>query len=198
MTTVLIVNAGSSTLKLRVLGAADEVTGSADLSPWDGTPDDPGLRDFLDGLAGVGAVGHRVVHGGHRFTAATPIDDDVVAGIEALTDLAPLHQPRALAGIAAVRAAMPGVPSVACFDTAFHAGLPAAAASYALPVAWTQRFGLRRFGFHGLSHGYAAGRAAQLTGNGRGGGAGASPGRGGGAGASPGRGGGAGDRKSVV
>jgi acetate kinase len=192
MTTVLVVNAGSSSLKLRVLGAADEVTGSADLSPWDGTPDDPGLRDFLDGLAGVGAVGHRVVHGGHRFTAATPIDDDVVAGIEALTDLAPLHQPRALAGIAAVRAAMPGVPSVACFDTAFHAGLPAAAASYALPVAWTRRFGLRRFGFHGLSHAYAAARAAQLTGNGRGGGAGASRARGGGAGASRARGGGAG------
>jgi acetate kinase len=192
MTTVLVVNAGSSSLKLRVLGAADEVTGSADLSPWDGTPDDPGLRDFLDGLAGVGAVGHRVVHGGHRFTAATPIDDDAVAGIEALTDLAPLHQPRALAGIAAVRAAMPGVPSVACFDTAFHAGLPAAAASYALPAAWTRRFGLRRFGFHGLSHAYAAARAAQLTGSGWGGGAGASRARDGRAGASRARDGGAG------
>jgi acetate kinase len=191
MTTVLVVNAGSSSLKLRVLGAADEVTGSADLSPWDGTPDDPGLRDFLDGLAGVGAVGHRVVHGGHRFTAATPIDDDAVAGIEALTDLAPLHQPRALAGIAAVRAAMPGVPSVACFDTAFHAGLPAAAASYALPAAWTRRFGLRRFGFHGLSHAYAAARAAQLTGSGWGGGAGASRARDGGARASRARDGGA-------
>jgi acetate kinase len=165
VSSVLVVNAGSSSLKLRVLGPADEVTGSADLSPWDGTPDDPGLRDFLDGLAGVGAVGHRVVHGGHRFTTATPIDDGVVAGIEALSDLAPLHQPRALAGIAAVRAAMPGMPAVACFDTAFHAGLPAAAAAYALPAAWTRRFGLRRFGFHGLSHAYAAGRAAQLTGN---------------------------------
>jgi acetate kinase len=160
-----VVNAGSSSLKLRVLSAADEVTASADLSPWDGSPDDPGLRGFLGGLAGVGAVGHRVVHGGRRFTAATPIDDDVVAGIGALTDLAPLHQPRALAGIAATRSALPGVPAVACFDTAFHAGLPAAAASYALPAAWTRRFGLRRFGFHGLSHSYAAGRAAQLTGN---------------------------------
>jgi acetate kinase len=191
MTSVLVVNAGSSSLKLRVLSAADEVIASADLSPWDGSPDDPGLRDFLDGLAGVGAVGHRVVHGGHRFTVATPVDDDVVAGIEALTDLAPLHQPRALAGIAAVRAAMPGVPAVACFDTAFHAGLPAVAASYALPAAWARRFGLRRFGFHGLSHAYAAGRAAQLTGNGRGGGAEASSARGGGAEASSARGGGA-------
>ena len=170
MSSVLVVNAGSSSLKLRVLGPADEVIASADLSPWDGSPDAPGLRDFLGGLTAIGAVGHRVVHGGHRFTAATPIDGDVVDGIEALTDLAPLHQPRALAGLAAVRAAMPGVPAVACFDTAFHAGLPAAAAAYALPAAWTRRFGLRRFGFHGLSHAYAAGRAAQLTGIGRGGG----------------------------
>jgi acetate kinase len=173
MTSVLVVNAGSSSLKLRVLDASDHVTASADLAGWDGGPDDPGLRDFRAGLAGVGAAGHRVVHGGHRFTAATLIDDEVVAGIGELTDLAPLHQPRALAGIEAVRAALPGVPAVACFDTAFHAGLPAAAATYALPAAWTRRFGLRRFGFHGLSHAYAAGRAAQLTGTGRGGGIGA-------------------------
>jgi len=177
VTSVLVVNAGSSSLKLRVLSAADEVIASADLSPWDGSPDDPGLRRFLDGLPGIDAAGHRVVHGGHRFTAATPIDDEVVAGIGALTDLAPLHQPRALAGIEAVGAVLPGVPAVACFDTAFHAGLPAAAAAYALPTAWTQRFGLRRFGFHGLSHGYAAARAAQMTGNGWGGGVGASSAR---------------------
>ncbi len=162
MTSVLVVNSGSSSLKLRVLDAADAVTASADLYPWDGSPDDPGLRRFLAGLTGIGAAGHRVVHGGHRFTSATLIDDDVVAGIGALTDLAPLHQPRALAGIEAVRAALPGVPAVACFDTAFHAGLPAAAAAYALPAAWTRRFGLRRFGFHGLSHAYAARRAAQI------------------------------------
>jgi len=165
MTSVLVVNAGSSSLKLRVLDASDQVTASADLAGWDGSADDPGLRDFLAGLAGAGAAGHRVVHGGHRFTAATLIDDEVVAGIGELTDLAPLHQPRALAGIEAVRTALPGLPAVACFDTAFHAGLPAAAATYALPAAWTRRFGLRRFGFHGLSHAYAAGRAAQLTGD---------------------------------
>jgi acetate kinase len=153
---VLVVNAGSSSLKLRVLDPADTVTASADLSPWGGGPDDPGLRRFLDGLTGIGAAGHRVVHGGHRFTAATLIDDGE------LTDLAPLHQPRALAGIQAVRAALPQVPAVACFDTAFHAGLPAATASYAVPGAWTRRFGLRRFGFHGLSHAYAARRAAEF------------------------------------
>ena len=84
--------------------------------------------------------------------------------IEGATDLAPLHQPRALAGIDVVSAVLPGVPEVACFDTAFHARMPAAASTYALPAAWRERFGLRRYGFHGLSHGYASRRAAQLLG----------------------------------
>src|SRR5215472_7236762 len=170
---VLVVNAGSSSLKLRVLGPDDAVTTALDLSPWDGSPDTAALRGFLQGLGGpggAGVVGHRVVHGGSRFAAPVLIDDAVLAGIGDLTDLAPLHQPRALAGIAATRALLPEVPAVACFDTAFHAGLPPAAATYALPLAWTRRFGLRRFGFHGLSHAYAAGRAAQLVG-------GADPGR---------------------
>jgi acetate kinase len=161
----LVVNAGSSSLKLRVLGPDDAVTTALDLSPWDGSADDPALRRFLGGLGGpggVGVVGHRVVHGGRRFTQAVLIDDGVLAGIGDLTDLAPLHQPRALAGIAATRSALPGVPAVACFDTAFHAWLPPAAATYALPLSWTRRFGLRRFGFHGLSHAYAARRAARL------------------------------------
>ncbi len=163
MTSVLVVNAGSSSLKLRVLGPDDTVTAALDMSRWDGSPDDAALRRFLGGLSGIGVAGHRVVHGGSRFTQAVLIDDDTVAGIGALTDLAPLHQPRALAGIEATRAALPQVPAVACFDTAFHAGLPPAAASYALPQSWTRRFGLRRFGFHGLSHAYASGRAAQLS-----------------------------------
>ena len=172
MTSALVVNAGSSSLKLRVLGPDDSIVTALDLSPWDGGPDDPALRRFLGGVAGsglaergldgIGVVGHRVVHGGHRFTGPVLIDDAVVAGIGDLTDLAPLHQPRALAGIDAVRSALPAVPGVACFDTAFHATLPPAAASYALPLDWTRRFGLRRFGFHGLSHVYAAGRAGQL------------------------------------
>jgi acetate kinase len=105
-----------------------------------------------------------VVHGGRRFTTAAVLDDAVVAAIEDLTDLAPLHQPRALAGIAAAGAALSGVPAVACFDTAFHATLPPAASAYALPGAWTDRFGLRRYGFHGLSHQYASRRCAQLLG----------------------------------
>jgi acetate kinase len=164
MTSVLVVNAGSSSLKLRVLSPADDVTAALDIDPWDGSPDHGELRQFLHGQAGAGAVGHRVVHGGSQFTRATVIDDSVIAAIASLTDLAPLHQPRAVCGIRAARSALPGVPAVACFDTAFHAGMPPEAAAYALPRAWTKRFGLRRYGFHGLSHEYASRRCAHLLG----------------------------------
>jgi acetate kinase len=152
---VLVVNAGSSSLKLRLLGAADELEAQHDLEPGDGRALDAALAE----LPRPDAVGHRVVHGGERFRTAVCIDDEVVGGLEALVDLAPLHQPAALAGIAAVGRALPDLPAVACFDTAFHATLPPAAATYALPAAWRERFGLRRFGFHGLSHAYASRRA---------------------------------------
>ena len=147
---VLVVNAGSSSLKLSLLDPAGAVAASGDLDRWDGSAGTAGLRDFLSGHTGpaghtgITAVGHRVVHGGRRFTAPTVIDDNVVAGLADLTDLAPLHQPRAVAGIEAARAALPGVPHVACFDTAFHANLPAAAASYARPARWPPRGGRRR------------------------------------------------------
>ncbi len=161
---VVVVNAGSSTLKVRVLDPADGVESALDVDPWDGTVDNPELSEFLERARDAGVVGHRVVHGGSRFRRAVRIDDAVVAGIASLTDLAPLHQPRALAGIEAARRVLPGVPAVACFDTAFHAGMPSAAASYALPDAWTRQYSLRRYGFHGLSHSYAARRAAELLG----------------------------------
>ncbi len=163
MTTVIIMNAGSSSLKVSALRPDDEVADTLSLDRWDGSPDHPELAEFL-ARAGrdAAAVAHRVVHGGSRFTAPVRIDDSVVAAIEGLTELAPLHQPRALAGIEAARQALPGVPGVACFDTAFHAGLPDAAARYALPDRWTTRFGLRRYGFHGLSHAYAARRAGAM------------------------------------
>jgi len=157
---VLAVNTGSSTLKLSVVAPDGTVTGERVIDPWDGTAD--GVR--FDDLPPPSAVGHRVVHGGARYTRATPIDDAVLAGIEDLVTLAPLHQPRALAAIAAARAAFPRLPHIACFDTAFHATIPPEAATYALPGAWRERFGLRKFGFHGLSHGYAARRAAQVLG----------------------------------
>jgi acetate kinase len=163
MTLVAVVNAGSSTLKVRLLGADDVVKDALDLDPWDGSADNRELADFLaNSCAGAAVVGHRVVHGGTKFSQAVLIDEAVIDAIGQLTDLAPLHQPRALVGIAAARHALPDTPAVACFDTAFHAGMPAAAALYALPATWTHQYGLRRFGFHGLSHGYAARRAGEL------------------------------------
>jgi acetate kinase len=163
MTFVAVVNAGSSSLKVHLLDGDDVVTQSLDLDAWDGSPDHRELASFLStACAGAAVVGHRVVHGGTRFSEAVLIGDDVVEAIGELTDLAPLHQPRALAGIAAARRALPETPAVACFDTAFHAGMPVAAARYALPAAWTRQYELRRYGFHGLSHAYATKRAAQL------------------------------------
>jgi acetate kinase len=162
---VLVVNAGSSSLKVSVLDAGDQVTAALDLDHWDGSPDHRELADFITSCRrGIAVAGHRVVHGGSWFTGPVLVDDAVLAGIADLTDLAPLHQPRALAGIEAVGRMLPGVPAVACFDTAFHATLAPAAAAYALPAGWTRRFGLRRYGFHGLSHAYAARRAAGLLG----------------------------------
>lgn len=160
---VLVVNAGSSSLKLRVLGEGDRLAGSADLPAPRGTVDAAELESALSSLGAVDAVGHRVVHGGIYFTEPVVIDDKVITRLEALTDLAPLHQPKSLAALAAVRAALPAVPGVACFDTAFHASIPAAAATYAIPREWRQRWALRRYGFHGLSHAYCSRRAAELA-----------------------------------
>jgi acetate kinase len=161
---VLVVNAGSSSLKLSLLNPADKVLAATEVEHWDSGGPPAALTSFLDGLPGVDAVGHRVVHGGPHLVAPAVIDASVRRAIEAATDLAPLHQPRALGGIDVVSRLLPGVPEVACFDTAFHAGLPAAASTYALPAAWRERFGLRRYGFHGLSHGYAARRAGEMLG----------------------------------
>lgn len=164
MTGVLVVNAGSSSLKLSVLDDADRVVATEQIDRWDGDPEHGDLAGFVAAHRDVVSVaGHRVVHGGTEFTEPAAVDAQVLARVEALSDLAPLHQPRALAGIAAVTRLLPEVPAVACFDTAFHATLSAAAATYALPAAWTKRFKLRRYGFHGLSHAYASRRAAELT-----------------------------------
>jgi len=164
---VLVVNAGSSSLKLRVLDSSDKVTGTADLPAPRGAADAAAMESALASLGDADAVGYRIVHGGTSFTAPVRIDDGVLARLRALTDLAPLHQPKSLAAVAAVQRVLPGVPGVACFDTAFHATIPAAAATYALPREWRQRWALRRYGFHGLSHSYAARRAAELAGEGR-------------------------------
>ncbi len=163
---VLVVNAGSATLKLAAVSVeGEELRGEHDVlvDPWrDG--DDTGLEAALAELGPVDAVGHRVVHGGTEMTAPTLVDDAVLERIEVLTSLAPLHQPRALAGLAAARRLLPDRPHVACFDTAFHATMPAAARTYALPQAWREAWGLERFGFHGLSHAWSARRGPEVAG----------------------------------
>ncbi|WP_143255397.1 hypothetical protein [Brevundimonas sp. ZS04] len=130
--------------------------------PWPRTSA-PDLLGWLEmRLPGpIAAVGHRVVHGGPRFCAATLVTEAVLAAVAALAPLAPLHQSQSLAGASALRAARPGLPQVLCFDTAFHAGHDPVVDRFALPRVWEAR-GLRRYGFHGLSYEYLAGRLAAL------------------------------------
>lgn len=161
---VLVVNAGSSSLKVRLLDPADEVVAKLDLGEWGGAHETEELEEFVTGLDRVDAVGHRIVHGGVELTGPTVLDGDVRDRIAALAELAPLHQPRGVAGIDAIAEVLPDAPAVACFDTAFHHDLPAAAATYGLPREWNRRWNLRRYGFHGLSHAHAARRAASLLG----------------------------------
>jgi acetate kinase len=193
---VLVLNAGSSTLKFSLFESDGEQTLAEGLADWGGDParlvlrrpgaapseaalssrDHAGAAErVLHGLlhadppllshAGeVAVVGHRVVHGGEVYTDSVRITDSVKATIAQLAELAPLHNPANLEGIRAVEAALPGVPQVAVFDTAFHATLPPAARTYPVPHAWTEEWRLRRYGFHGISHAYCSGRAAELVG----------------------------------
>ena len=164
---ILVVNAGSSSLKLRVLDDEGRVVESADLpAPADDGSDDE-VRRVVGGFGSIDAVGHRIVHGGTTYSGAVRLDDEVVANLEELVDYAPLHQPKSLAALAAVSSVLPDAPAVACFDTAFHAGLSPAASTYAIPREWRMRWDLRRFGFHGLSHDYASRRVAELIGTSR-------------------------------
>jgi len=161
---VLVVNAGSSSLKLSVLDARDKLVASETLAAPAGQVDQGSLKQVIAQNHPIDAVGHRIVHGGSEFTAPVLVGPQVLRRLEALSDLAPLHQPKSLRGLEWVSRMLPQVPAVACFDTAFHATVPAAAHTYALPVQWRRRWDLRRFGFHGLSHSYAARRAAELMG----------------------------------
>jgi acetate kinase len=157
---VLVANAGSSSLKLSLLDADDNTLWQRELDAPRAVFDTRELDAALSELpATADAIGHRIVHGGERFREAVAIDAAVEAALRELTALAPLHQPKSLAAVDALKRALPEIPAVACFDTAFHATLPPAAATYALPREWRARHGVRRYGFHGLSHAYAA-RAA--------------------------------------
>ena len=169
---VLVLNAGSSSLKASVIedgqtlhrlslswgddatraaGRSDGLTAVFETLEWAGF--EPGSFD---------AVGHRIVHGGDVFTSPIVIDDAELVSLDALGELAPLHNTIAIETIRAVREALPGLPNVGCFDTAFHAGLPASAARYGVPESWYTDWGIRRFGFHGLSVEWAVERAAVL------------------------------------
>ena len=158
---VLVVNAGSSSLKLAVIDGGHRVAATT-VERWEGVDHLEPISSFVEEVDNLEAVGHRIVHGGPRLTESVRIDDDVLDYLDSIEDLAPLHNPRAVAGIRAVRQLLPEIPEVACFDTTFHAHLPAAARTYALPRAWNERWNLRRYGFHGLSHSYAVRRGAQL------------------------------------
>ena len=180
---ILVINCGSSSIKAAVLDPATqhrvaslraERLGTAEARVvLDGTPLELGdgtladtLRQALAALleaagVAVAGVGHRVVHGGQAFTTPVPITPEVIATLDALAPLAPLHNPANVTGITLARQLLPGVPHVAVFDTAFHATLPRRARTYALPAELSERHGLRRYGFHGTSHAWAARTAAR-------------------------------------
>jgi acetate kinase len=160
---VLVVNAGSSSLKLRLL-EGETLAASADLPATAEGFDTHDLAERLAAWPIPDLVGHRVVHGGTQFTSAVRLTPDVERRLHQLATLAPLHQPKSLAGIKVLAHVRPTVPAIACFDTSFHRTIPIEARTYAVPAEWRERHGVRRYGFHGLSHAYAARRAAALLG----------------------------------
>jgi acetate kinase len=163
---VLVVNAGSSSLKLSLLGGdSDRPLAELELSSGAADIDRGRLRKaVVGGLEAADIVAHRIVHGGARFREAVLVDARVRTALGELSSLAPLHQPGSLAALDEVTRALPRLPAVACFDTAFHATLPDAAATFALPAQWRERWQLRRYGFHGLSHADVAGYVAATVG----------------------------------
>jgi acetate kinase len=182
---VLVLNSGSATVKFAVLdpesgeralgGIADKIGTPEAVLHVQGKADEPlpdgrheaAISRILDHVAAaedLTGAGHRVVHGGERFTASVLVDDEVIAAVRSFSHLAPLHNPANLAGIEAVRAARPGLPQVAVFDTAFHQTMPPRAFRYAVPGDWYPRYGVRRYGFHGTSHRFVSERAAALLG----------------------------------
>ncbi|MFI0775223.1 acetate kinase [Streptomyces sp. NPDC021212] len=174
---VLVLNSGSSSVKYQLLDMADGARLSSGLVERIGegpvADHTAALKQVAEELAGQGlgldspelaAIGHRVVHGGTRFTEPTLITDEVVEEIEKLIPLAPLHNPANVTGIKVARALRPDLPQVAVFDTAFHATMPESAARYAIDTETADRFGVRRYGFHGTSHAYVSRATAKLLG----------------------------------
>ncbi|MGP3935135.1 acetate/propionate family kinase [Nonomuraea sp. KM88] len=163
---ILTVNAGSSSLRLDLVQGGSVLDSAHAERAADPGAAGEALSAFLGGHfdRDIRAVAHRLVHGGDVVRAPAVADDETVAALRGVTGLAPLHLPPALALLDAAREQLPAVPHVLCPDTAFHAGLPDAAAVYPLPSEWRRRHGLRRYGFHGLSYAWAARRVADLLG----------------------------------
>ena len=185
---VLVLNSGSSSVKFalvtagtgrRMLGGLADEVGTAEAVLRIRRPGGDATEPLPDGSrpaviarildlvapdADLVGAGHRVVHGGERFSDSVLVDDDVIAAIRSFAPLAPLQNPADLAGIEAIRAARPDLPQVAVFDTAFHQTMPASAYRYAVPEEWYTRYGVRRYGFHGTSHRFVSERAAVLLG----------------------------------
>lgn len=173
MTTVFVINSGSSSIKYQLVDMETETASVAGLIERIGEPGSPipdheaGMRVVLNAIGSgheITAVGHRVVHGGSLFASATVITDEVEAAIDELSALAPLHNPANLLGIRAAQLALPTVPHVAVFDTAFHQTLPPAAYTYAIDAVLAAEHGVRRYGFHGTSHKYVSEKAAAVLG----------------------------------
>lgn len=118
----------------------------------------------LTSLDEIGAIGHRMVHGGEKFSSSVIINEEIIKQIETCNDLAPLHNPANLLGVRACQEVMPGVPNVVVFDTAFHQTMPSKAYLYALPKEYYEKYGVRRYGFHGTSHSFVSKRLAELAG----------------------------------
>ncbi len=169
---VLVLNAGSSSLKYAVVEpdiSRMVVDGTIEGIGEDRVPDYAAalrevFEDLADDMTGLVAVGHRVVHGGPRMHAPAVIDDALVDKLEELSSLAPLHDPPAVLGIDVARKALPDLPHVAVFDTAFFHDLPPAAATYAIDRELAERWDIRRYGFHGTSHQYVSEQAAEFLG----------------------------------
>jgi acetate kinase len=171
---VLVLNAGSATLKATILdlpGSEPRFDKTVDWPTAAGVAAGQALGAMFEAIGDDGAplpsivaVGHRVVHGGERFTAPVVIDDATLAGLDDLADLAPLHNPMAVDTIHEARRRLPGTPQVAAFDTAFHATLPVEARRYPIPDDWVADYGIRRYGFHGLSVEWSIQRSAGLLG----------------------------------
>ncbi|MEU4419241.1 acetate kinase [Actinoplanes sp. NPDC024001] len=170
MDRVLVLNCGSSSVRYKLFNGdtatakgLTERIGEPGGGPADHRQALQQLMDSVD-LNGLTAIGHRVVHGGVTFTAPTVVSDDVISAISELIPLAPLHNPAAVTGIRVCRELLPSVPQVAVFDTAFHSTIPTEAAMWALDTEIAERWGIRRYGFHGTSHAYVSRATARLLG----------------------------------